>query len=78
MFFDLIHLWSRYFYALEMGHSEQEASAYILNRADTDQPLETPLKTRISYVNGSVEAACALGLADGIGKIYDERAYSCA
>lgn len=25
-------------------------------------------KTRIEYVGGSVEAACALGLADGIGE----------
>ncbi|KAG8941672.1 ATP phosphoribosyltransferase (ATP-PRTase) (ATP-PRT) [Tulasnella sp. 419] len=27
-------------------------------------------KTRIEYVGGSVEAACALGLADGIGELY--------
>ena len=26
-------------------------------------------KTRIEYVSGSVEAACALGLADGIGTL---------
>ena len=26
--------------------------------------------TRIEYVSGSVEAACALGLADGIGTIF--------
>lgn len=27
-------------------------------------------KTKISYLNGSVETACALGLADGIGTYY--------
>jgi ATP phosphoribosyltransferase len=27
-------------------------------------------RTKIQYVGGSVEAACALGLADGIGKPY--------
>lgn len=25
-------------------------------------------KTKVEYVGGSVEAACALGMADGIGK----------
>lgn len=29
---------------------------------------DQPLKTEIEYVGGSVEAACALGLADGIGE----------
>jgi ATP phosphoribosyltransferase len=28
-------------------------------------------KTAINYVSGSVEAACALGLADGIGKVLE-------
>lgn len=28
--------------------------------------ISMPLKTKISYVSGSVETACALGLADGI------------
>ena len=33
-----------------------------------DRPGFTELhKTKIEYVGGSVEAACALGLADGIG-----------
>jgi ATP phosphoribosyltransferase len=27
-------------------------------------------KTKIEYVGGSVEAACALGLADGIGAFW--------
>ncbi len=40
-----------------MGHEE----------ATKEYKIESELsKTKISYVNGSVEAACALGLADGI------------
>ena len=31
--------------------------------------LEPGEETRIEYVSGSVEAACALGLADGIGTV---------
>lgn len=31
-----------------------------------DVPLRNRLKTKIKYVGGSVEAACALGVADGI------------
>ena len=31
-----------------------------------DTPLRNRLKTKIKYVGGSVEAACALGVADGI------------
>ena len=34
--------------------------------ADVDQRVGGP-PTQIEYVGGSVEAACALGLADGIG-----------
>jgi ATP phosphoribosyltransferase len=30
-------------------------------------PGDQKAKTKITCVNGSVEAACALGLADGIG-----------
>ena len=30
------------------------------------QEKNAPLKTKIKYVGGSVEAACALGVADGI------------
>lgn len=38
---------------------------------DIDQRLglTEERSTQISYVGGSVEAACALGLADGIGKL---------
>lgn len=31
-----------------------------------DAPVRNRLKTKIKYVGGSVEAACALGVADGI------------
>lgn len=31
--------------------------------------LEGDRRTKIEYVGGSVEAACALGLADGIGEV---------
>jgi ATP phosphoribosyltransferase len=34
----------------------------------TDAERNEGKKTRIEYLSGSVEAACALGLADGIGK----------
>lgn len=30
----------------------------------------TPVETKIEYVGGSVEAACALGLAEGIGESF--------
>lgn len=33
---------------------------------DVEEPLRKRLKTKIKYVGGSVEAACALGVADGI------------
>jgi ATP phosphoribosyltransferase len=33
--------------------------------------------TKIEYVGGSVEAACALGLADGIGEDFTHRSYHC-
>ena len=34
---------------------------------------EAKLKTRIKYVGGSVEAACALGVADGIVDLVGEK-----
>ena len=38
---------------------------------------EAKLKTRIKYVGGSVEAACALGVADGIVDLVGEKPNSC-
>lgn len=35
---------------------------------DDELGLEGEARTQIEYVGGSVEAACALGLADGIGE----------
>jgi ATP phosphoribosyltransferase len=37
-------------------------------RLDDELQLSGHNRTKIEYVGGSVEAACALGLADGIGK----------
>lgn len=34
---------------------------------ELDQKSDKGVKTKIEYIGGSVEAACALGLADGIG-----------
>ncbi|MCJ1350657.1 MAG: ATP phosphoribosyltransferase (ATP-PRTase) (ATP-PRT) [Icmadophila ericetorum] len=52
-------LTNQYFAQLE-GHE--------VNSFSTEESMTAPpkLKTRIKYVGGSVEAACALGLADGI------------
>jgi hypothetical protein len=63
----LLTLMYRYFAARENGLSHEEASAKVAKeRGDHRGELK---KTTITYVNGSVEAACALGLADGIGTI---------
>lgn len=43
---------------------------------ELEQKLGVKEKTKIAYLNGSVETACALGLADGIGTyLYAEDAY---
>ncbi len=34
--------------------------------SNREVPVRSVLKTKIKYVGGSVEAACALGVADGI------------
>ncbi|EIW68763.1 ATP phosphoribosyltransferase [Tremella mesenterica] len=38
----------------------------FFGKVDDDQQLEGGERTKIEYVGGSVEAACALGMADGI------------
>lgn len=38
-----------------------------------DTPVKNRLKTKIKYVGGSVEAACALGVADGIVDLVGKR-----
>ena len=40
-----------------------------------DTPVRNRLKTKIKYVGGSVEAACALGVADGIVDLVGKRLY---
>lgn len=42
-------------------------SAQYFGKLDEKSNLSGDQKTKIEYVGGSVEAACALGLADGIG-----------
>ncbi len=42
-------------------------SGEYFNTIDEKLNLAGASKTKIEYVGGSVEAACALGLADGIG-----------
>ena len=53
-------LTARYFAALEGVPIEDEAEG------EAELALRRKLKTRIKFVGGSVEAACALGVADGI------------
>ncbi|KAJ3297132.1 ATP phosphoribosyltransferase (ATP-PRTase) (ATP-PRT) [Borealophlyctis nickersoniae] len=58
---------ARYFDALEAGMSEKDASASLLRASSTNAGAVPPSRrTVINYVSGSVEAACALGLADAI------------
>ena len=52
-------LTEQYFARLE-GHSIENGFA------DGESPPRRKLKTKIKFVGGSVEAACALGVADGI------------
>lgn len=43
-------------------------SGEYFDKLDAQLQLTGDAKTKIEYVGGSVEAACALGLADGIGE----------
>lgn len=43
-------------------------SGQYFNEVDDRLQLTGENRTKIEYVGGSVEAACSLGLADGIGK----------
>lgn len=52
-----------YFARLETGRGRSES---IVNGANGTASPVPKLKTKIKYVGGSVEAACALGVADGI------------
>ena len=43
--------------------------AEIDKRVLTEEELKEGKGTKIQYVSGSVEVACTLGLADGVGKV---------
>lgn len=45
----------------------------VFAKVDKEAGLKEGEKTRIEYVGGSVEAACALGMADGIGESHLSR-----
>ncbi|KAI9017471.1 hypothetical protein BC832DRAFT_588733 [Gaertneriomyces semiglobifer] len=55
----------RYFAALEAGSSEEQASQALLTKTQ-DVAQVSKATTTVNCISGSVEAACALGLADGI------------
>lgn len=57
------NLAEKYFSNLENGGSGDLASVL---KSTTNGSTAAPLETTISYISGSVEAACALGLSDGI------------
>ncbi|HWS84711.1 MAG TPA: ATP phosphoribosyltransferase [Ktedonobacteraceae bacterium] len=48
--------------------SFQVLSGNYFSKVDDQMQLMGEKRTKIEYVGGSVEAACSLGLADGIGK----------
>lgn len=50
--------------------SYEVLAAEYFDRLDERLQLTGEHKTKIEYVGGSVEAACALGLADGIGAFW--------
>ena len=54
-----VGLTKKYFERIEECASQGETQ-------DQETPVKTQLKTMIKFVGGSVEAACALGVADGI------------
>ena len=68
-----VGLTEKYFAKLEgLGREEVNGDADS-QRTEVEQgsgkgevPVRSPLKTKIKYVGGSVEAACALGVADGV------------
>jgi ATP phosphoribosyltransferase len=49
----------------------------FFDKIDARLQLSGDQKTRIEYVGGSVEAACALGLADGIGELIMSEMQTC-
>jgi ATP phosphoribosyltransferase len=49
--------------------SYEALSGEYFSRLDDRLKLSGTQRTKIEYVGGSVEAACSLGLADGIGEL---------
>lgn len=64
------NLTEAYFRALEQGREPSEDSEHVNgvveNTKTSSSSSTASLSTNIRYVSGSVEAACALGVADGI------------
>ena len=59
-----VGLTEKYFAKLEgLGREEVNGDA---DSQRTEAPVSAKLRTKIKYVGGSVEAACALGVADGV------------
>ena len=62
-----VGLTEQYFRRLEEGEKEERAVELVKGDVGKDMgKKKRKLRTRIKYVGGSVEAACALGVADGI------------
>ncbi len=61
-----VGLTERYFGELEGFGADNGA-------VNEDGPRKNRLKTKVKYVGGSVEAACALGVADGIVDLVGKR-----
>ena len=76
-----VGLTERYFAKLEElgrevvnGDADLQRTEVEVGSGKGEVPVRAKLKTKIKYVGGSVEAACALGVADGIvdlvGKVH--------
>ena len=68
-----VGLTERYFARLEglgrevvNGDADSQRTGVEVGSGKGEAPVRSKLRTKIKYVGGSVEAACALGVADGI------------
>ena len=68
-----VGLTERYFAKLEglgreevNGEAESQRTGVEVDSGKGEMPVRSRLRTKIKYVGGSVEAACALGVADGV------------
>jgi ATP phosphoribosyltransferase len=62
-----VHLTSEYFARLEMEMEADQGGPTVTNgEMDVRKLAGRKLSTKVTHLNGSVEAACALGVADGI------------